>query len=64
MQNEHEKDPANLKGVYPSFQDFSKEASTHPVVPVWVELVADGETPLSVLSKLRSDDASFLLESA
>jgi len=53
-----------LRGVLPSEQDFAIEASVNPVVPLWVELVADSETPLSLLSKLSSEETSFLLESA
>ena len=53
-----------LKGVFPSAEEFATEASTHSVVPVWIELIADCETPLSILSKLASEESSFLLESA
>ncbi len=48
----------------PALCDFANEAADHPVVPVWIELVADSETPLSLLAKLGSDEPSFLLESA
>jgi anthranilate synthase component 1 len=51
-------------GVFPSPQDFALESASHSVVPVWVELVADSETPLSLLAKLGESDPSFLLESA
>lgn len=54
----------NLRGILPSEEDFALEASAHNVVPVWVELVADSETPLSLLSKISSEKTSFLLESA
>jgi anthranilate synthase component 1 len=53
--------------VHPKVAEFVSEAAKHPVVPVWIELVADSETPLSLLAKLASDDAKapfFLLESA
>ena len=53
-----------LKGVFPSAEEFAAEAATHSVVPVWIELIADCETPLSILSKLASEESSFLLESA
>lgn len=53
-----------LPGVLPSEEDFAREAVANNVVPVWVELVADSETPLSLLSKLSSEKTSFLLESA
>jgi anthranilate synthase component 1 len=52
------------EGILPLDGDFAREAADHDVVPVWIELVADSETPLSVLSKLGSEDPSFLLESA
>jgi len=51
-------------GVYPTPQDFAAEAANSQVVPVWIELVADCETPLSLLAKLGPDIPSFLLESA
>ena len=53
-----------LGDVFPSAADFSKEAAENAVVPVWIELVADGETPLSVLARLGDEYPSFLLESA
>ncbi len=48
----------------PSPDDFASEASRYPVVPVWIELVSDSETPLSLLAKLGNEEPSFLLESA
>ncbi len=51
-------------GVFPSPQDFALEADSYSVVPVWIELVADSETPLSLLAKLGTEAPSFLLESA
>jgi len=53
-----------LGNVFPSAGEFAKEAAENAVVPVWIELVSDSETPLSVLSKLRNEEPSFLLESA
>ena len=53
-----------LGNVLPSVGEFAREAAENAVVPVWIELVADSETPLSVLSKLRNEEPSFLLESA
>ena len=53
-----------LGKVFPSMEEFEREASANAVVPVWVELVADSETPLSLLTKLRDDGPAFLLESA
>lgn len=53
-----------MKGILPTPRDFAAESAIHPVVPVWIELVADIETPLSLLAKLGQDLPSFLLESA
>jgi anthranilate synthase component 1 len=50
--------------IFPTLGDFTTESQSHSVVPVWIELVADSETPLSLLSKLGTDEPSFLLESA
>ena len=52
------------KGILPTVEDFVRDAAEYPVVPVWIELVADSETPLSILLKIGSEDPSFLLESA
>jgi anthranilate synthase component 1 len=48
----------------PSLTEFVEQAATHGVVPVWRELLADLDTPLSVHAKLAGDGPSFLLESA
>jgi len=64
MSQRESEDEFQLRGVLPPEDDFAREAAEYPVVPVWVELVADCETPLSLLSKLSSEEASFLLESA
>ena len=53
-----------LESVFPSEEDFIIEAARYPVVPVWMEFVADSETPLSLLAKLGDKEPSFLLESA
>jgi anthranilate synthase component I len=50
--------------VHPSREEFLRLASDHGVVPVWREVLADLETPLSVYAKLRGEGRSFLLESA
>jgi anthranilate synthase component I len=50
--------------VQPTREAFLRDAATHGVVPVWRELLADLETPLSVHAKLAGDGPSFLLESA
>ena len=51
----------------PSKEQFEKLRSLHNVVPVWTEVVADLETPVSTYMKLvqgaPADGVSFLLES-
>jgi anthranilate synthase component I len=47
----------------PSLQEFAALAAEHTVVPVWTELLADVETPVSAYMKLVGDGPGFLLES-
>ena len=47
----------------PSFDDFCTLAGEHTVVPVWTEILADVETPVSAYLKLVGDRPGFLLES-
>ena len=47
----------------PSFQTFEKLAREGNLIPVYREILADTETPVSVLMKLRSRTHAFLLES-
>ncbi len=62
--------PGMLRGVVhntpvePSPETFAKLAEAHNVVPVYTQLAADFETPLSAYLKLRDARHSFLLESA
>jgi len=49
--------------VRPSREDFRALARDHTVVPVWREVLADLETPVSVFVKLVGDGPGFLLES-
>jgi len=48
----------------PDRDTFIALATEHGSVPVWREVLADLETPLSVYAKLAGDGPSFLLESA
>lgn len=48
----------------PSRSVFAEQAATANVVPVWTEIVADGDTPISAFAKIGRDVPSFLLESA
>jgi len=50
--------------VQPLFEEFAEWARQGNVVPVWTQLAADFETPLSAYLKLRDGRHSFLLESA
>lgn len=48
----------------PDFEHFQRMAEPGTVVPVCREILADTETPVSALMKLRNSSFSFLLESA
>jgi anthranilate synthase component 1 len=50
-------------GFKPSLDDFLSLAADHTVVPVWREVLADLETPVSAYSKLIGEGPGFLLES-
>jgi anthranilate synthase component 1 len=49
--------------VRPSPTEFAELAQTYTVVPVWREVLADLETPVSVFLKLVGSGEGFLLES-
>ena len=49
--------------IKPSREEFAALAAQHSVVPVWSELLADLETPVSVFAKLVGDGNGFLFES-
>ncbi len=48
---------------YPSFTDFEKLSQEGDLIPVYREILADMETPVSVLMKLQKRSCAFLLES-
>ncbi|MEM9235959.1 MAG: anthranilate synthase component I [Verrucomicrobiota bacterium] len=50
--------------IEPSFEEFAKLAEQGNVIPVFTQLAADFETPLSAYLKVRDGRHSFLLESA
>jgi anthranilate synthase component 1 len=50
--------------IVPSRERFSELAARGNVVPVFVDFVADGETPASAFQKLDDGGYSFLFESA
>ena len=47
----------------PSKSEFLKLAKKGNLIPVYHEILADAETPVSAYQKLRKTGASFLLES-
>ena len=49
--------------ITPNLEGFKKLAENGNTVPVWRELPADLDTPVSVFLKLREDTPAFLLES-
>jgi len=49
--------------IYPSLKEFGKLAKKGNLVPVYREIVADFDTPVSAFLKLGQRDYSFLLES-
>jgi anthranilate synthase component I len=53
----------NPEVVHPQFETFAAQAREFTVVPVWREVLADLETPLSAFAKLVGDREGFLLES-
>ena len=48
---------------YPSREEFAAAATRGNLIPVYRELLADGDTPVSAYAALGGDDYSFLLES-
>ena len=48
---------------YPSFEQFEKLSREGNLIPLYREILADRETPVSVLTKLKSRSHVFLLES-
>ena len=52
-----------MTGLRPTLDEFRALARDHTVVPVWREVLADLETPVSAFVKLVGDGDGFLLES-
>ena len=48
---------------YPSRQEFAQACERGNLIPVYREIMADGDTPVSAYAKLGGQDYSFLLES-
>jgi len=49
--------------IYPSLRDFLKLSGKGNVIPVYKEINADLDTPVSAFLKIRKDNYAFLLES-
>jgi anthranilate synthase component 1 len=49
--------------IFPSFAEFKEKLKQGNLVPVWGEILADFDTPVSALKKIESGDYAFLLES-
>ena len=52
-----------MSDYYPDKQEFLKRASSGNMTPVYKEILADTETPVSAFKKIGHDNYSFLLES-
>jgi anthranilate synthase component 1 len=50
--------------LQPSFEEFQTLAAQGNLIPVWAELTADYETPLSAFEKIADGAPRFLFESA
>lgn len=49
--------------IYPSCSEFKSLAQTGNLIPVYAEILADMETPVSAFKKIDDGQLSFLLES-
>ena len=49
--------------VHPQFSEFQEHAREGNIVPVYTDLMADFETPVSAYAKLSREKPSFLFES-
>jgi anthranilate synthase component 1 len=49
--------------IFPTFSEFKEKLRLGNLVPVWAEVLADFDTPVSALKKIESGDYAFLLES-
>ncbi|MDI6799832.1 MAG: anthranilate synthase component I [Actinomycetota bacterium] len=50
---------------YPNFEEFKRVSKDHNLIPVYRDLIADTETPVSAFRKIEAgSDYAFLLESA
>jgi anthranilate synthase component 1 len=49
--------------IFPSLNEFKKKLSKGNLIPVWKEVLADFDTPVSAFKKIETGEYSFLLES-
>lgn len=49
--------------IQPTFDSFVEKCSQGNLIPVWAEILADMETPVSAFKKLADGEFAFLLES-
>ena len=49
--------------MYPDLTEYEQLAGRYSLVPVYSEILADTETPVSVLQRFAEQDNVFLLES-
>lgn len=52
-----------MSAYYPNKQEFTRRAQTGNMTPVYKEILADMETPVSAFKKIGDGEYSFLLES-
>ncbi len=48
----------------PSRSVFREQAARANIIPIWTEIVADGDTPISAFAKIGAEAPAYLLESA
>ncbi len=53
-----------MTDIHPTSGEFARLAANHGVVPVWTEIVAGAETPVTAFAKIAGDEPAFLFESA
>ena len=53
----------NAVRITPSLEEFRQLARTGNLIPVWTELIADAESPVSAFQKIDDGGYSFLFES-
>jgi len=49
--------------IFPTYEEFEKKLDKGNLIPVWKEILADFDTPVSAFKKIETGDYSFLLES-